>query len=183
MWLPVGGRVSTNIFKRALTWATLMSPMGGGSKSSLMACRSSGWRWTPHWDVQLRLMGLRWGAARRRKKRRCPDLLGRQAWAKLVVLAVKVREMRTFLSFLARAKARSENHLLRECSKRGVFTGLSPLLHHSLCFGIVWGTFCGAGGTKLFAWCSLCVDCGCDDVCFLSVKKNKKIVAIQGPLA
>ena len=63
--------------------------------------------------------GVALKAARRRKERPYPELLRRQARAKLVVLAVEVggrwsEETRTFLSLLARAKVRSENHLLRK---------------------------------------------------------------------
>ena len=62
--------------------------------------------------------GVALKTARRRKERRYPELLGRPARAKLVVLAVEVggkwsEETRTFLSFLAKAKVRCENHLLR----------------------------------------------------------------------
>ena len=62
--------------------------------------------------------GVALKTARRRKERPYPELLGRRARAKLVVLAVEVggrwsEETRTFLSLLARAKVRSENHLLR----------------------------------------------------------------------
>ena len=47
--------------------------------------------------------GVALKAARRRKERRCPELLGRRARAKLVVLAIEVggrwsEETRTFLS-------------------------------------------------------------------------------------
>ena len=82
------------------TLATLMSPTGGGSKSSLMACRSL-------WDAQLRLMGccvaggLHWSAG---ILSYCGD---EEA---LVVEVVEVggrsEETRIFLSLLARANAK-----------------------------------------------------------------------------
>ena len=57
-------------------------------------------------------------SARRRKERTYPELLGRRARSKLVVLAVEVggrwSETRMFLSLLARAKVRCENPLLRK---------------------------------------------------------------------
>ena len=116
-----------------LTWATLMSPMGGGSIEGVVdglplfggaqlavdttlvcALHRDG---TPVGRAA-ETDGVALKAARRRKERRCPELLGRRARAKLVVLAVEVggrwsEETRTFLSLLVRGKARSENHLLR----------------------------------------------------------------------
>ena len=57
-------------------------------------------------------------AARRRKERRYPELVGRRARARLVVLAVEVggrwsSETQNFLSLLAKARARDQNWLLR----------------------------------------------------------------------
>ena len=57
-------------------------------------------------------------AARRRKERRHPELVGRRARARVVVLAVEVggrwsSETLNFLSHLAKAKAGDQNWLLR----------------------------------------------------------------------
>ena len=62
--------------------------------------------------------GVTLTAARRRKERRNPELVGRRARAPLVVMAVEVggrwsSETQNFLSLLARAKARDQNWLLR----------------------------------------------------------------------
>ena len=57
--------------------------------------------------------------ARLRKERTYPELVGRRARARLVVIAVEVggrwsEEARRFLSQLAKARARGENKLLRK---------------------------------------------------------------------
>ena len=57
--------------------------------------------------------------ARHRKERTYPELVGRRARARLVVIAVEVggrwsEEARSFLSQLAKARARGENKLLRK---------------------------------------------------------------------
>ena len=61
--------------------------------------------------------GVVLAAARRRKERTYPEFSGRRSRARLVVLAGEIggrlsKETRSFLSFLAKAKARSEppNH-------------------------------------------------------------------------
>ena len=63
--------------------------------------------------------GVAVAAARQRKERRCPELVGRRGRARLVVPVVKVcgrwsQETQKFLSSLARAKARSVPPLLRK---------------------------------------------------------------------
>ena len=62
--------------------------------------------------------GARVTRARRRKDSTYPELVGRLSRARLVVLGVEVggrfsEEIRSFLTQLARAKTRCENHILR----------------------------------------------------------------------
>ena len=151
------------------------------------------WRWTPTLVCALHRDGTPVGraaetdgvalkAARRRKERRYPELLGRRARAKLVVLAVEVggrwsEETRTFLSLLARAKARSENHLLRNrvqqawrlrwgsllsCTTALELPGARGADGNNTCAPRCGAGFplCGAGGVRLLASYSLCADCG-----------------------
>ena len=103
-----GGRVTTNVFMRAVVLS---------------------WPLTPHWYALHRdgtpvgraaqQDGVVLQSARRRKERTYPELLGRRARSKLVVLAVEVggrwsEETTMFLSLLARAKVRCENPVLRK---------------------------------------------------------------------
>ena len=72
---------------------------------------------TPLWCVRCGGMVARVTRARRRKETTYPELVGRRARARLVVLGMEVggrfSEARSFLTQLARAKARCENHILR----------------------------------------------------------------------
>ena len=72
---------------------------------------------TPH-DGALNRDGVL-EAARRRKERRCPELVGPRSRARLVVLAVEVggrwsAETSSFLAQLVKAKARQETLLLQK---------------------------------------------------------------------
>ena len=67
--------------------------------------------------------------ARQRKERTYPELVGRRARARLVLLAVKVggrwsEEARSFLSQLAKARARGENSLLRKRAEQARWSSM-----------------------------------------------------------
>ena len=71
--------------------------------------------------------------ARHRKERTYPELVGRRARARLVVIAVEVggrwsEEARSFLSQLAKARARGENKLLRKWAEQAWRLRWSSLL-------------------------------------------------------
>ena len=79
--------------------------------------------------------GVALAAARRAKERRYPELVGRRARARLIVLAVEVGrrwspETQKFLSLLARVRAHAEGWLLRRRAEMawrltlGVFVGV-----------------------------------------------------------
>ena len=66
----------------------------------------------------VRIDGVALATARRRKERTYPELVGLNRRARLVVLAIEVggrwsQETRTFLSQVAKAKARGDTPLMR----------------------------------------------------------------------
>ena len=127
-----GGRVTQNIMVRDLDLEHLQGPGGrrldvvvdglplfGGAQLAIdttlvSALRSDGSARGRAADFD----GVALEAARRRKARTYPELVGPHRRARLVVLAVEVGgrwsdETRSFLSQLARAKARGETSLMR----------------------------------------------------------------------
>ena len=128
-----GGRVTTNVLVRDLDLALPGAvadgrrlevvvdglPLFGGAQLAVdttlvCALRSDG-RPTTRAAVE---DGAKVTRARRRKETTYPELVGRHARARLVVLGVEVggrfsTETQSFLSQLARAKARCENSILR----------------------------------------------------------------------
>ena len=93
-----------------------------------LSLEAPSWPWTPplsaHSMPTVNHDACTWmewplAAARQRKERRYPELVGRRGRARLVVLAVEVcgrwsQETQSFLSSLARAKVRSVPPLLRK---------------------------------------------------------------------
>ena len=127
-----GGRVATNVFVRDLDLDVHNAgdarrlevvadglPLFGGAQLAVdttlvSVVRGDGSARTG----AARRDGVALAAARRAKERRYPELVGRRARARLVVLAVEVGgrwspETQKFLSLLARARARAEGWLLR----------------------------------------------------------------------
>ena len=128
----VGGRVATNVFvrdldldvhnagdARRLEVVADLLPLFGGAQLAVdttlvSVLRGDGSARTG----AARRDGVTLAAARRAKELRYPELVGRRARARLVVLAVEVGgrwspETQQFLSLLARARARAEGWLLR----------------------------------------------------------------------
>ena len=127
-----GGRVTTNILVRDLDLALEDPgdarrlevvvdglPLHGGSQFAVDTTLVSALRGDGSARAGAdRRDGVALIAARRRKERRYPELVGRRARARLVVRAVEVggrwsSETQNFLSLLAKAKARDQNWLLR----------------------------------------------------------------------
>ena len=99
--------------------------MAEGSRSLWMASRCSevlSWLWRSDGRPTTRAAvedGAKVTRARRRKETTYPELVGRHARARLVVMGVEVggrfsTETQSFSSQLARAKARCENSILRK---------------------------------------------------------------------
>ena len=126
-----GGQVTTNVLERDLDVADPIAgdgrrlevvagglPLFGGVQLAVDTTIVS----TLHADGEPRRTtadGVALHAARQRKERRYPELVGRPGRARLVVLAVEVcgrwsQETKSFLSSLAHAKAHSEPSLLRK---------------------------------------------------------------------
>ena len=127
-----GARVTTNVMVRDLDLEAMNMqdgrrlgvvadglPLHGGAQLAtdttiVSALRCDG---TPH-ICAANVDGLRLAAARRRKERAYPEFVAPRSHCRLVVLATEVggrwsTEALVFLRLLARAKARSEPHLMR----------------------------------------------------------------------
>ena len=124
--------MTTNVFMRDLDSGQRTLLTAGGSKSSWTVSLSTVVQLAVDTTLVCALHkdgtpvglaaqkdGVLLQSARRRKERTYPELLGRRARSKLLVLAVEVggrwsEKTRMFLSSLARAKVRGENPLLRK---------------------------------------------------------------------
>ena len=127
-----GARVTTNVMVRDLDLEAMNVqdgcrlevvadglPLHGGAQlvidTAIVSALHCGG--TPHIGAA-NVDGLRLAAARRRKERTCPEFVAPRSPCRLDVLATEVggrwsTEALVFLSLLARAKARSEPHLMR----------------------------------------------------------------------
>ena len=204
-----GARVTTNVMVRDMTWRFQILEMRDGWRSGchcsrhdlnfLFALRGTA---RPGTDTD----GAALTAARRRKERTYPELVGPRGRARLVVLAGEVggrwsAETMSFLSQLAKAKTRHEPHILRQrvqqawrsrwqailsCAAAKVFA--RSLLEMRAAVGADGDTpashdvlrdFHGPCRVGLSAFIFPVMEFSVESILFLSPKKNKEIVRNQ----
>ena len=147
-----GGRVTTNVLLRDLELVLPEVaggdvrrlevvvdglPLFGGAQLAVDTTLACAWRSDGQPTTRAAVEdGARVTRARRRKEATYPELVGRHAWARLVVLGVEVGgrfslETQSFLTQLARAEARGENYILRRRVEQAWRLRRFPLGLHS----------------------------------------------------
>ena len=150
-----GARVVTNALLRDFDLVLQILETNGGWRFWPTDCRFSvarSWQWTrrscPRCTAMVPLTLVQQtstavlAVARRRKERTYPELVHPRRRARLVVLAGEVagrwsEETRSFLSSLAKAKARSEPHILRKSAEQA--------------WRMRWGALLGCTAARAFA--------------------------------